>query len=136
MVTYLVGTDGVAASEAIAEYLAAEVDADDRVDVVNVLSSGADAEERRDGEAGLDYLTDRFGDQLSIDTRQISRGRPPTDELVARAEEIDADRIVVALRRHSRTERIIFGSVSHSLLQRVTRPIVLLPLQEYQPPEE
>jgi nucleotide-binding universal stress UspA family protein len=42
----------------------------------------------------------------------------------------------VALRRHTRTERVIFGSVSHSLLEQVTRPITLVPLEEYQPDTE
>ena len=48
--------------------------------------------------------------------------------------ETDADRIVVALRRHSRTERVTPGSVPYSLLQQVTRPITLVPLEECQAP--
>lgn len=136
MVTYLVGTDGQDASEAIGEFLDGEVSEDDHLEILNVLSSRADADARREGEEGLEMLEERFQGKTSIETTQLSRGKSPTDEIVDHANEIDADHIVVALRRHSRTERIIFGSVSHSLLQRVTRPITLVPLAEYQPPGE
>lgn len=133
MATYIVGTDGPEASEAIGDYLDGKVDDDDRLVVVNVLSSGADADERREGEAGLDRLEDRLADATELTTHQLSRGRSPTEELLDQAAEVDADEFVVALRRHSRTERIIFGSVSHSLLQEVVRPITLVPLPEYTP---
>ena len=133
MATYLVGTDGEEASETIGDHLETELGGVDVLEVVNVLSSRADRDERREGEAALAMFEDRFGDRVEVNTRQLSRGRSPADELAAYAEEIDADEIVVALRRHSRTERVIFGSVSHKLLQKVTRPITLVPLPEYQP---
>ncbi|ADQ68362.1 universal stress protein [Halogeometricum borinquense] len=136
MVTYIIGTDGDAASEAIGDYLDQEVDSDDRLEIVNVLSSGADADESIKGREALEQLEERFEDRTSVTTHQFSRGQSPTDELIGYADEIDADRIVIALRRHSRTERIIFGSVSHALLQRTTRPTTLVPLPEYQPPDE
>lgn len=133
MTTYLVGTDGVEASEAIGDYLDDTVDHDDRLVVVNVLTAGADADERRAGEAGLNRLEERLGGDTELSTHQLSRGRSPTDELLDQAEEVDADELLIALRRHSRTERIIFGSVSHALLQEVVRPITLVPLPEYTP---
>lgn len=133
MTTYLVGTDGVEASEAIGDYLDGTVDHDDQLVVVNVLTAGADADERRAGEAGLNRLEERLGDDTELSTHQLSRGRSPTEELLDQAQEVDADELLVALRRHSRTERIIFGSVSHALLQEVVRPITLVPLPEYTP---
>lgn len=136
MVTYLIGTDGAAASEAIGDYLDQEIDENDHLEVINVLSSGTDADENIEGREALDQFEERFGGRVAITTHQLSRGQGPTDELVNHADEIDADRIVIALRRHSRTERIIFGSVSHTLLQRTTRPITLIPLPEYQSPAE
>ncbi|MFC7228089.1 universal stress protein [Salinirubellus salinus] len=133
MVTYLVGTDGEEASETICDHLETELEAVDVLEVVNVLSSRANRDERQAGEEALALFEDRFDDRVTVNTRQLSRGRSPADEIAAYAEEIAADEIVVALRRHTRTERVIFGSVSHKLLQKVTRPITLVPLPQYQP---
>jgi nucleotide-binding universal stress UspA family protein len=135
MVTYLVGTDGEPASTVICDYLEDRVTAADHIEVINV-QSGDDADDLREGEAALSVFEERFGDEISVTARQISRGRDPSDELVAMADEIDADEMLTALRRHSRTERIIFGSVSRTLLERVTIPITLVPLPEYQAPTE
>lgn len=135
MVTYLVGTDGPEASEAIIQYLEEQVGESDHLEVANVQTSDV-VDETQAGQEALDLFETRFRDTLSVNTKMFNRGRSPTDELVQYAEEVDADELVTALRRHSRTERIIFGSVSHSLLQRTTRPITLVPLDKYQPPTE
>lgn len=135
MTTYLAGTDGESASEAVGDYLTEEVDEGDHVEVVHVLTTD-EVQDRWEGEAALGQLAERFeGIEVTVTTHQLARGREPAEELVEHAREIDADHIVTALRRHSRTERIVFGSVSHSLLQRVTRPITLVPLPEYVPSE-
>jgi nucleotide-binding universal stress UspA family protein len=132
MTTYLVGTDGPAASDAIADYLEEEIDADDHVEAVHVLTTD-EVDDRHEGEAALERLVERLGETASVETQQLARGRAPAEELVEHAAEVGADHVVTALRRHSRTERVIFGSVSHSLLQRVTRPLTLVPLPEYAP---
>jgi nucleotide-binding universal stress UspA family protein len=133
MVTYLVGTDGEEASQTIYDHLESEVEDGDVVEVIHVLSKGADHDERSAGERALALFERRPDAEVTVNTRQLSRGRSPADEIAAHAETVDADEILVALRRHTRTERVIFGSVSHALLQRVTRPITLVPLPEYQP---
>ena len=135
MVTYLIGTDGSQASEAISLYLEPQVDEDDHLEVINVVTED-DVDIIKAGRNALETFEDRFEHVTSVTTRQIRRGRSPTEELINCAEETDADQLVTALRRHSRTERIIFGSVSHNLLQRTTIPITLVPLTEYQPPTE
>lgn len=132
MVTYLIGTDGVSASEAIRDHLDDEVGPDDQLRVVNVQDT-EDVDELETGESALELFSDHFGDRLKVEVHQVNRGRAPAEELVAFADEVDADHIIVALRRHTRTERVIFGSVSHSLLEQATRPITLVPLEEYQP---
>jgi nucleotide-binding universal stress UspA family protein len=132
MTTYLVGTDGTEASDAIADYLEGEIDGDDHLEVVHVLTTD-DVADRHEGETALAVLADRLGDSASVETQQLARGRAPAEELAEHAAEVGADHVVTALRRHSRTERVIFGSVSHSLLQRVTRPLTLVPLPEYTP---
>jgi len=63
-------------------------------------------------------------------------GGGPVETLIHQIAEVDADMLVVGLRRHSRTERIIFGSVSHPLIEKVTIPMLLAPLPEYQPSSE
>lgn len=135
MVTYLVGTDGVSASEEIGDYLSQEIDENDHLEVIHVLS-GDDPDESLEGREALERFEERFGERAPVTTHQFCRGKGPTDELVDHADETNADKIVIALRRHSRTERIIFGSVSHALLQRTTRPVTLVPLPEYQSPAE
>lgn len=116
MVTYAIGTDGRPASEAISQYLVQHVEPDDHLEVVNVLLED-DRDELEKGEDALQVFEERLGERASIATRQLRRGRSPTEELMTVADDVDADQLVIALRRHSRTERIIFGSVSHKLLQ-------------------
>jgi len=131
MTKYLAGTDGKAASKAIGDHLTQEVDEGDHVEIVHVMTTD-EVGDRNEGEAALEQLAGRFeGMEVVVSTRQFNRGRKPAEELVEHAAEVDADHIVTALRRHSRTERVIFGSVSHSLLQRVSQPITLVPLPEY-----
>jgi nucleotide-binding universal stress UspA family protein len=135
MVTYLIGVDTEEASEAIAGFFEGEkLDADDHVEAVSVTKRSAIADYQT-GKRALELLADRLEGTASIETRVVYRGRSPAEDLPILAEEVDADRIVVGLRRHSRTERIISGSVSNALVRRVTRPLVLVPLPEYQPPE-
>ena len=130
MVTYLVGTDGLEASEALCAFLRETVVPGDTVEVVNVLT-GNDVDTARGGEAALEAFEGAFDDGVTVNTRQVNRGRDPSTELVEMARQVGAGRIVTGLRQHSRTERIIFGSVSQSLLKKVERPLVLVPLPGY-----
>lgn len=130
MVTYLVGTDGVEASEALYTFLEGAVAPGDTVEVVNVIPDN-DVETIDAGEAALEVFEDAFDDRVTLRTRQVNRGRDPSTELVGMAREEDADRIVTGLRQHSRTERMVFGSVAQSLLKKVDRPTTLVPLPEH-----
>lgn len=130
MPTYLVGTDGSEASEALCGHLREVVSPGDTVEVVNVLT-GNDVDRARAGQAALATFEDAFDEGVTVRTRQVNRGRAPSTELVEMAREVDADRIVTGLRRHSRTERVVFGSVSGSLLRKVDRPVTLVPLPGY-----
>ncbi len=138
MVTYLVGTDGVSASQAISEYLreTEEVGADDRVEAVFATSKDETVVEE-----ALTELEEQLGGVTNVSTKHIDYreegpGGGPAETLIHQIEEVDADMLVVGLRRHSRTERIIFGSVSHTLIEKVTIPMLLVPLPEYQPADE
>jgi nucleotide-binding universal stress UspA family protein len=130
MVTYLIGTDGESASEAICDDLETTgVGPDDHLVVVNVQMTD-DVDHIREGEQALAVFEERFADGPEVEVHQLNRGKAPSQELVDYAGTVDADRMVVALRRHSRTERVIFGSVAHSLLQRATIPVTLVPLDQ------
>lgn len=130
MVTYLVGTDGVAASEALCAFLRRTVGPGDTVEVVNAIT-GDDVASIEAGEEALAAFEDAFDGEVTVRTRQVNRGRDASTEVLEMARDVEADRIVVGLRQHSRTERIIFGSVAQSLLEKVDRPITLVPLPEH-----
>ncbi len=129
MVTYLVGTDGVEASTAVREELQDTVEAGDSVHAVYVATE-TDAEEVQTGNDALELFRGAFPEKVRVDARLLNREREPAGELLVEAEEVDADRIVIAARPHSRTERFVFGSVSHNLLERTTCPVTLVPLGE------
>lgn len=133
MTTYLIGTDSEQASQVICDHLEGTLGTDATLTVIHVMTS-SDIEERRDGETALKIFDDRFAEtDIPVSTTQYNREASPTEELLREADAIDADQIVTALRRHSRTERVIFGSVSHSLIEQTSRPLTLVPLPEYSP---
>ena len=48
----------------------------------------------------------------------------PSDEILAAADDVDADSIVMSGRRRSPTGKIIFGSISQSVLLNADRPVI------------
>lgn len=133
MVTYLVGTDGKPASTAIADHLETEVDPDDTVKVVYATNT-ADQE----AQDAVSLVEDRLASVATVTAEVLTMGKGsgPVNALLDHVDEIGADVLVIGLRRHSRTERIIMGSISHALIERSTIPVTLVPLPEYQTPAE
>ena len=130
MVTYLAGTDGAEASEIIATFLNDIAESGDRIEVVNVLTN-SDVDAAEAGEEALTAFENGFEVDTELRCRQLNRGRSPAEEMVEVADNVEADRLVTGLRQHSRTERIISGSVSQSLIKRIDRPVTLVPLPSY-----
>lgn len=132
MVTYLVGTDGESASRTICDHLEHEIGEGDRVEGVHVSQNISE-----DGERALEIIEERLEGTVPVSTRHINpeTGSGPVVTLIEEIDAVDADVLVIGLRRHSRTERIMFGSVSHELVEQVTIPLLLVPLPEYQPSE-
>lgn len=133
MATYIIGTDGESASKAIANLLEDKIREHDHARAVY-----ASASETSEAREALEIIEERLAPITSVDTSIVDPGQEggPVRALVQEADHVDADQMVVGLRRHSRTERIIMGSVSHSLIENVTIPILLVPLPEYQPSDD
>jgi len=129
MTTYLVGTDGPDASTAIRAELRETVEPGDSVHAVYVATE-ADPDEVQTGHDALALFRGSFPEAVTVEPRLLNRGSDAAEELLVEAEEVDADRIVIAARPHSRAERFVFGSVSHELLERTTKPVTLVPLDE------
>ncbi|PSP54496.1 universal stress protein UspA [Halobacteriales archaeon QS_1_67_19] len=128
MTTYLVGTDGLETSAALSEYLGETVREGDVVHVVCALGPTPEQAEIDRGEEAIAVFADGLGDRISVEHHRPIRSTPPARELLITAREVDADRIVVGLRQHSRTERVISGSTAQDVLKNADRPVVAVPL--------
>ena len=56
--------------------------------------------------------------------RQLVRGREPAEEVVAVAEEVDADLIVIGMRRRSAVGKLLLGSTAQRILLDATCPVL------------
>lgn len=59
------------------------------------------------------------------DTIERREHGDPTDRILAVAEEIDADSIAMSGRKRSATGKVLFGSVSQSVLLSADRPVLI-----------
>ena len=128
MVTYLAGTDGVRTSTHLGEYLDGEVAEGDTIHVLYALGANPSPQDVDRGEDALTVFVDQFGAEATVELHQPIRSTPPSQELLITANEVDADKIVVGLRQHGVTERIVFGSTAQEVLKNTTRPVVAVPL--------
>jgi nucleotide-binding universal stress UspA family protein len=71
-------------------------------------------------------LVDRLTGRLDVDTDTVVLDGLPAERLASLARHHDADEIVVGSRRLSRIGAAL-GSVSHALLERADRPVVIVP---------
>jgi nucleotide-binding universal stress UspA family protein len=58
------------------------------------------------------------------EVRQLVRGSDPSDDLIAVAEEVDADLIVIGLRRRTPVGKLILGSNAQQVLLDATCPVL------------
>ena len=56
--------------------------------------------------------------------RRLVRGVDPADDLIAVAEEVDADLIVIGLRRRSPVGKLIMGSNAQQILLDASCPVL------------
>lgn len=88
-----------------------------------VINSG------RDGSGDDSEELDRLGDELKskgvgIKVRQLIRGNEPAEDLIAVAEEIGADLIVIGLRRRTPVGKLILGSNAQRILLDAPCPVL------------
>ena len=80
-----------------------------------VINSG------RDGAGDDSEQLDRLGEDLKkqgvdVKVRQLIRGNEPAEDLIAVADEIDAELIVIGLRRRTPVGKLILGSNAQRIL--------------------
>lgn len=133
MARLVVGVDTTESSTELAAYLAGVVAADDVVYVVNSLPGRdeSDAEDARAGEDAMDVVADRVADTgATVETHQLVRGNEPAEDLLAFADDVDADEFVVGIRKHTPVGKVVFGSTAQSLLLSADVPVRCVPLTD------
>lgn len=130
MTRLLVGTDGHSTSERLSEYITTVVEADDQVYVLNSLPGGDETSTAavEEGEAALDAMVEGLGPDVSVERHQFVRGNEPVEDLLAVAEEWDADEYVIGIRKRSPVGKVVFGSTAQNLLLEAERPVRCIPL--------
>lgn len=79
--------------------------------------SREDDETAREAEAELEQLrADLTRDGVEVEVRQLVRGNEPAEDLIAAANETDADLIVIGLRRRTPVGKLILGSNAQRIL--------------------
>lgn len=131
MTRLLVGTDGADTSEALLGYLEEAVEADDAVYVLNSLVGGEDTDisDVEAGEEAIEALESGLaGTGAEVTTHQLVRGNEPVEDLLAVAEDWDADEYVIGIRKHSPVGKMVFGSTAQNLLLGADKPVRCVPL--------
>lgn len=80
-------------------------------------------------EAGERHEFDRFiRDRFDSPVRSALLVGDPARTILDNADELDADLIVVAKRRHGALERFLLGSVSREVMDHTHRPVLVIPI--------
>jgi len=131
MTKLVVGTDNTESSDAIIEYLRSVVEPEDTIYIVNSLSGGDDtsSEDVRNGEKAIETIEEGLaGVAADVETHQFVRGNEPVEDLLAFADEVDADEFVVGMRKRTPVGKVVFGSTGQNLLLGADRPVRCVPL--------
>jgi len=98
-----------------------------RLVVVNSHRGGRefDRDDALESQAELDEVRDQLSDSgVQHEVRQLVRGMDPAEDLVAVAEEVSADFIVIGLRRRSPVGKLILGSNAQRVLLDAPCPVL------------
>ena len=101
--------------------------------VINSNKGGShlDADEavRADKELS-DVRAQLDADGVAHEVRQLVRGKEPAEDLIAVAEEVDADFIVIGLRRRTPVGKLILGSNAQRILLDAPCPVLAVKAEE------
>ncbi len=106
---------------------------DARLVVVNSHRGGRefDRDDAIESEAGLDAIREELrGFGVEHEVRQLVRGMDPADDLVNVATEVDAEFIVIGLRRRSPVGKLILGSNAQRVLLDAPCPVLAVKADE------
>ena len=132
MTTFVVATDSVHTSAALCDYLFDRVAEDDTVYAINSLhDEDADPEVIRDGKDALNAVASRLAAVATVETEQFSRGNVPAEDILSFSEEVDADEIVLGVRKPTPTNKAAIGSVSEQVLLHADRPMAVVPRESH-----
>lgn len=67
----------------------------------------------------------KFFEERGIDYRTVGDRGDPVDAILAQSEQEDADTIVLGGRKRSATGKLLFGSVTQSVLRNTDMPVVV-----------
>ncbi len=129
MTTFVVATNSVHTSAALCDYLIDRVTEDDTIHAINSHLSEDDAgpEAIRDGQDALNAIYSRLGAVATVETQQLIRDNVPAEDILSVTEELDADEIVIGVRKPTPTSKVAIGSVTEQVLLHSTRPMAVIP---------
>ena len=90
-----------------------------------IINSHRDGSGDTGNSAQLDALgTELQGKGIEVEVRQLVRGNEPSEDLIGVAEEIDAELIVIGLRRRTPVGKLILGSNAQRILLDAPCPVL------------
>ncbi|MFC4357206.1 universal stress protein [Halobium salinum] len=132
MSTFVLATNSVHTSATLCDYLESRLASDDVVYAVNSQRGGDEtgADDVRDGEDALNAVRARLGGVATVETEQLVRGNDPAEDVLQYVEEVDADELVVGVRKRNPTAKVVFGSVAQDILLNANVPMRVVPREE------
>jgi nucleotide-binding universal stress UspA family protein len=104
-----------------------------RLVVINSNRGGRELspEDARRQESELEDVREQLNrDGIENEVRQMVRGLEPAEDLIAVAEEVGADFIVIGLRRRTPVGKLILGSNAQRVLLEATCPVLAVKAEE------
>ena|SRR5437899_6905187 len=90
-----------------------------------------DTDAVKEADIELDKVSQELRDEgIAFEVRGLVRGNEPADDLIAVAEETNADFIVIGLRRRTPVGKLILGSNAQRILLDATCPVLAVKADE------
>ena len=132
MTTFVLATNSVHTSAVLCDYLDGRLREGDVVHAINSLRGGdaTSSEDIRDGEDALNAVTSRLAGTADVETHQLVRENSPAEDVIGYADDVDADEIVLGVRKRNPTSKVVFGSVAQDILLNANCPMVVVPREQ------